>query len=644
MRRDRIAALGCLLLQSFILASWATADSITISRSPQGIAAESRSFEVSRADIIEKIERVLVTGHGQASRAPMVAKITDLSAVLTKRARAGASSAEIANFIAESRYRALKSRAKGRSIERISLSELSIAQLINSFSIELAAGINASDAIDSINSDSALSALGIKATLPAIVATQSSSEDQLAVTEQSYSACGTANGMQNHQWALHNYGQAVGNSCTVGVPGQDIGIAGAWELMGGPSQGSRDVVVAVIDTGFNFDDHEDLRSMAWINQAQIPESLFSTIDTNQDGYVDNQELLNQWGTYDTAVKQIAENYGGDPDGNGYNADIIGFDTVGSTSTPNCNPTYDDCNTPDNRPFPDPTGHGTHVAGLIAAKTDNSKGIAGIADGVKIMAIKSFWATSSTNATSNAYAIADGILYAIINGADILNLSSGGTGAWNEGSRAVLELAWQSGMLIVAGAGNNGVDVPFYPAYYGQGQGNCDCEVLAVGGTQSDGAKSVFSNFGQWVDIAAPASNVARIGKYGTVSFGNGTSIAAPIVTGVAALVKSKYPCLSNQQLIDLLTGSAAPFRPNQTFPLGTGLLNATNALTFAQGSCMPVVTAGDLNADGAVNAADLAILLGSWGVCTDSCPGDLNGDSLVDSADLGILLGYWSEN
>jgi thermitase len=172
------------------------------------------------------------------------------------------------------------------------------------------------------------------------------------------------------------------------------------------------------------------------------------------------------------------------------------------------------------------GHGTHVAGIAAAVTNNGIGVAGLGYSSSIMNVKVLGDTGS-----GAYSwIASGIIWAADNGADVINLSLGGSSA-SSTLEAAVNYAWSKGVVVVAAAGNNGNSAPFYPAYYA----NC----IAVAATNSKDELAGWSDYGGWVDVAAPG--VAILSAYlSSINGGyvemSGTSMASPHVAGLAALV------------------------------------------------------------------------------------------------------------
>ena len=181
------------------------------------------------------------------------------------------------------------------------------------------------------------------------------------------------------------------------------------------------------------------------------------------------------------------------------------------------------------------GHGTHVAGIVAALTNNGIGVAGVGYNTSLMNVKVM------DDTGNGFDsdLASGIIWAADNGAKVINMSLGGADASITLENAV-NYAWNKGVVLVASAGNNGNSQTNYPAYYT----NC----IAVAATDQNDAKSSFSTYGSWVDVAAPGSSILSTlpnhanyvqQHYGAgFSYGllSGTSMAAPFSSGLAALI------------------------------------------------------------------------------------------------------------
>lgn len=299
----------------------------------------------------------------------------------------------------------------------------------------------------------------------------------------------------------------------------------AWDVIKG-SAGN--VVIAVVDGGTDWD-HQDLLANIWINADEIP------------------------------------NNGIDDDNNGFIDDVRGWNFANNSNDPTGLP-----NTPDN------AAHGTHVAGTAAAVTNNGIGVASISWNCVLMPIN---ASSPTSDRLIAYGY-DGITYAAANGAQIINCSWGGAGNPSSLEQDVINFAYANGALIVAAAGNSGVNndqTPHYPSNYNH--------VLAVGatGTAND-TKASFSNYGVTVDVFAPGVNI-----YSTVpnngyqsAFWSGTSMASPMAAGLAGLVKTLNPGYSVDQLREQVRVTCDPIdaaNPNFSGRLGKGRINALRAVT-----------------------------------------------------------------
>ncbi|MFQ6676189.1 MAG: S8 family peptidase, partial [Fidelibacterota bacterium] len=303
----------------------------------------------------------------------------------------------------------------------------------------------------------------------------------------------------------------------------------AWNL----SHGDATVIVAVVDNGFDMD-HPDL----------------------EDNYFTNPG-------------EVAGN-GVDDDGNGYVDDVHGWDFAGSNSAVGQRPDND----PDNGPE-DEDGfwvHGTHVAGLANAVTDNGIGVAGVAWNVRTLPVKG----SYDDLPAFVHFGYDGIVYAADMGADIINCSWGG-GGFSRAEADIIEYANGKGSLVVGAAGNAASPEHHFPSGY---EG-----VLSVAATNTNDARAWFSNFGLSVDVAAPGENVLATfpeGAYGSIS---GTSMAAPVTAGLLGLVKSFYPDLTAKELALRVAGTTDNIdgtNPSYAGLLGSGRINAFNALDFSE--------------------------------------------------------------
>ncbi len=233
---------------------------------------------------------------------------------------------------------------------------------------------------------------------------------------------------------------------------------------------------------------------------------------------------------------------------------------------------------DSDPIDDGTfPHGTVVSSLIASTTDNGAGMAGVCWQCKILPVKVLGADGSGYDSD----VAQGIIYAVQHQAQIINLSLGGYGYSSTLANAVA-YANAKGVLVVAAAGNDGVTTKSYPAALP--------DVLAVGGTDPahpGDAKIDFSNYGTWVDVSAPAvtTGMGSNGQYATGL--EGTSFSTPLVSGIAALVKSAHPEYSGWSLWSSIVRSGTKAaRPWNAY----GIVDAAKALTFATDVTPPTVT------------------------------------------------------
>lgn len=190
---------------------------------------------------------------------------------------------------------------------------------------------------------------------------------------------------------------------------------------------------------------------------------------------------------------------------------------------------------------DENGHGTGVTGIIGALTNNNMGIAGAVPNSKILAIRVL--NASNSGTNDG--VANGIIYAVDHGAKVINVSIR-TLSDSQIIHDAVDYAWNHGGIVVAAAGNDGVTAPSYPAAYNN--------VVSVGGTDANDNKYSWTNFGNWVKIAAPAVNVYTTTNNNGYGSASGTSFAAPYVSGVAALLASQGR--SNQQIRDAIYNTA----------------------------------------------------------------------------------------
>ena len=238
-------------------------------------------------------------------------------------------------------------------------------------------------------------------------------------------------------------------------------------------------------------------------------------------------------------------------------------------------------------------HGTHVAGTIAAVTNNAKGVAGVAYGAKIVPVRVLGTCGGYDSD-----IADAIIWASggtvsgvpanANPAEVINLSLGGSGACGTTTQTAINGAVGRGTTLVIAAGNDNANVS------NASPANCN-NVIAVASITSTGARSSFSNYGALIDIAAPGSNILSTLNTGTTTPGsetyasyNGTSMATPHVAGVVALMQSvattpKTPA----QVETLIKGNVTAFPSTPSQPIGPGILNAKAVVDATNGTTPP---------------------------------------------------------
>jgi thermitase len=176
---------------------------------------------------------------------------------------------------------------------------------------------------------------------------------------------------------------------------------------------------------------------------------------------------------------------------------------------------------------DGNGHGTHCAGNAAGMTNNGIGIAGIAPNCSIIPVK----VLSDGGSGSYDGIVNGMTWAADNGAHVLSMSLGGGGPV-QAVQDACRYAIGKGAIVIAAAGNNGSTAPFYPAYYP--------EFLAVASTDQNDNRSGFSNYGDWVDVAAPGTNILSTFPGNSYGGSSGTSMACPVVAGLAGLIKGAW--------------------------------------------------------------------------------------------------------
>ncbi len=301
----------------------------------------------------------------------------------------------------------------------------------------------------------------------------------------------------------------------------------AW----GIEKGNKDVIIAIIDSGIDYR-HDDLAPKIWINPGEIADN------------------------------------GVDDDGNGYIDDMHGWDF---TDAPNLQ-AEGDFTDGDNEPV-DETGHGTHVAGIAGAMPDNGIGIAGIAWNCPLMAVRAGLSLGGSSRMQDDDSAA-AIVYAADNGANIINMS------WGSSQHSfviedAIDYAHSRGVLLIGAAGNSKDPDSFFPAAYKK--------VVSVASTNQH--KQLFnrSNFGASVDIAAPGNVILSTQIRNNYRILTGTSMASPHVAGIAALMQSKRPDLTNEETRQILINTTDIVLDKDTGEpdpklAGAGTVNAERAL------------------------------------------------------------------
>lgn len=294
----------------------------------------------------------------------------------------------------------------------------------------------------------------------------------------------------------------------------------AWEVL----KNSSNVIIGIVDTGSEIT-HQDLAANIYYNTADP----INGVDDDGDGFVDN---------------------------------YAGWDLCGASASTMI---------PDNDPNVKSAAadHGVHVSGIASAVSNNGIGVASLAYNAKLLIVKA----GADDAPKSIYKGYEGIKYAADKGAHIINCSWGGAGGGQFGQDMV-NYAISKGCLVVAAAGNSGNDYPIYPAAFDG--------VLAVANLNADDTKGSASNYGTYVDISAPGQGIYNTVYNNNYSYYSGTSMAAPLVSSAAALLKAKYPSYTGIQIGEILRATADPIdskNPTYANMLGRGRLNAYRALT-----------------------------------------------------------------
>lgn len=274
----------------------------------------------------------------------------------------------------------------------------------------------------------------------------------------------------------------------------DIKAPAAWEK----TTGSSATVIAIVDGGVDVT-HEDLAGKMWANPGEVPGNHL------------------------------------DDDGNGFVDDVHGWDFVSD------------------KPAMFAIDHATHVAGIAAAAGNNGVGVAGVDWGARIMSVR----VLSSFGVGRESAIAEGIHYAVVNGAKVINLSL--VGAPSDLLAAAVEEAYNAGVVVVVAAGNSGADTTggrVYPVC--ADIGGVDM-VLGVGATDAAGAPASFSNYGSCLNVSAPGKKIISTVVGNQYHDMTGTSMSSPFVAGVAGLYLALHPSASPAEVIAAITNNADSF-------------------------------------------------------------------------------------
>lgn len=320
-----------------------------------------------------------------------------------------------------------------------------------------------------------------------------------------------------------------------------------WDLV----DTTKKSIIAIVDTGVDYE-HEDLRDRIFINQGE-------------------------YGLDDAGLRK--ESNGIDDDNNGYIDDWRGWDFVSNSETGE-----------DNDPYPGNV-HGTHVAGTAGAVQNNEVGIAGAANNAIIMPVKIGPDAVFSRSTSRGY---EAVFYAAAMGADIINCSWGSSG-YSQSEQDIINAAVELGSVIIAAAGNDALDTRFFPASYDG--------VLSVASVNENMVASPWSNYNFTVDVAAPGELIYATLPLNDYGFSDGTSMAAPIVSGLAAMLKPNFPEYSNLQLIELIKAGTNPidiYNPLKANKLGMGFIDALKTFQLEKPQAIVVteeIISGGINDD-----------------------------------------------
>ena len=392
------------------------------------------------------------------------------------------------------------------------------------------------------------------------------------------------------QWHYNN------TSDNPGTPGADINLPGAHDI----ETGQPSVVISIVDGGLDLD-HPEFEGMLWINEEE---------DINNNGQFDP-----------TPASEGGDLNGVDDDNNGFVDDVIGYDHGADDAIPSAD-----------------GDHGTHVAGTVAAKNNNGQFVAGVAggdgspdSGVRLMINQTF----SSGGTAG---FAEAVTYAADNGAVVSQNSWGYTseGAFEQPVLDAIDYfranaggpnAPMDGGVYVNSSGNSDSDGEWYPGFY---EGS-----YAVSATGPNDSKAGYSNYGDWMDVAAPGGDglpydeadvqstvVGGVGPLG------GTSMAAPHVSGVIGLVASVNPGMTNEAMEQHLKDTGVDISDNQPERMGPRI-DAEAAVATVSGDNTPPAAISDLAASSGTSSEPGAGVELTW-----TAPGNDGMTGFADSYDI----------
>ena len=305
----------------------------------------------------------------------------------------------------------------------------------------------------------------------------------------------------------------------------------AWDI----TQGSDSVLLAIIDTGIDYL-HPDLKNKIKLNAGEMGtdanghDKKSNGIDDDNNGFIDDYQ---GWDFTDRV---------------GFPFDSIGGDYL----------------TWDNNPM-DEYGHGTYIAGIAAAETNNLTGIAGTAPNIKILNCRAF----DPGGYGEEDDVAAAILYAVQMGAKVINMSFGDN-SFSFVLRDVIRYAYSKNVVLVGSAGNSGSDEPHYPSGYSQ--------VICIGNSTIDDYRASSSNYGSTLDLMAPGTDILTTFLNNDYRKVTGTSASSPFVSGAAALILSQNS-FTNEEVKQILKSTSDDIgTPGWDIYTGAGRLNIYNAL------------------------------------------------------------------